>query len=170
LVGPWEMIAVWGKIADGPSQCLMIAENERLVSCYGGMIITPHATFDNCPKLDYLLVPGGMGTRTEVNNKRTAGFISDKARGCKAVLSVCTGSFLLHAAGLLKGKKATTHHLSKDRLRELGDVDVVDKRVVRDGNIWTSAGVSAGIDLALEFIEEVSGKDISKKVRDFVEY
>ena len=97
-------------------------------------------------------MPGGEGTRKEVDNQVLIDFIADQAKHCKAVLSVCTGSFLLHRAGLLSGKKATTHWNSLDRLRALGDVEVVEERIVNDGNIWSSAGVSSGIDLMLAFI------------------
>jgi transcriptional regulator GlxA family with amidase domain len=71
-------------------------------------------------------------------------FVSKQAKNCKAILSVCTGSFILHACGLLEGKKATTHWLSLEHLRKLKGVEVVEKRIVKDGSIWTSSGVSAG--------------------------
>ncbi len=116
------------------------------------------------------MVPGGQGTRTEVDNPILVGFISEQSKHCKAVSSVCTGSFLLHKAGLLSGKKATTHWNSLDRLRELGDTVVVEDRVVRDGHVWTSAGVSAGIDLALSLIADVAGEKTASKVQFAVEY
>ena len=112
LVGPWEMIAMWSKYAGGPQKYLMIAESEEPIRCSNGMIVTPHATFNNAPQLDYLLIPGGLGTRTQVKNERLTDFVARQAQTCKAVLSVCTGSFILHAAGLLTGKRATTSALS----------------------------------------------------------
>jgi transcriptional regulator GlxA family with amidase domain len=111
-----------------------------------------------------------MGTRKEVNNLVLEGFIATQSRKCKAVLSVCTGAFLLHKAGLLSGKKATTHWNSLDRLRSLGDVTVIEERFVRDGNIWTSAGVSAGIDLMLAFIADFAGDETAGKVQFAAEY
>ena len=170
LVGPWEMIAMWSKYAEGPQKYLMIAESEEPVRCSNGMIVTPHATFNNAPQLDYLLIPGGLGTRTQVKNERLTDFVARQAQTCKAVLSVCTGSFILHAAGLLTGKKATTHWLSLNDLRGLGNVEVVEERLVVDGNIWTSSGVSAGIDLALEFIKQEAGEETAGKVQSFAEY
>jgi len=86
------------------------------------------------------------------------------------VLSVCTGSFVLHAAGLLAGRRVTTHWASLDRLRALGDVNVVEERFVRDGKIWSSAGVSAGIDLTLAFIADVAGEEAAAKVQFASEY
>lgn len=169
LVGPWEMAAMWKQIADGPN-CIMIAETRQAVTCAKGMSVNPHHAFEDCPALDYLLVPGGQGTRTEMNNPRLLAFVAEQSRGCKAVLSVCTGSFLLHAAGLLKGKRATTHWGSLERLRAFGDVDVVEERWVRDGAIWSSAGVSAGIDLTLAFIAEMAGEDAAARVQFASEY
>jgi transcriptional regulator GlxA family with amidase domain len=134
------------------------------------MSINPHVAFSDCPPLDFLLVPGGQGTREQVNNEALIRFVAEQAKGCQAVLSVCTGSFILHRAGLLAGRRATTHWSSLSRLAELGGVEVVQERIVRDGNIWTAAGVSAGIDLALAFIESVAGETIAGKVQFGAEY
>jgi transcriptional regulator GlxA family with amidase domain len=154
LVGPWEMISMWSKHFSGPKNCLMIAENDDPVNCYNGMIVTPHTSFFTASSLDYLLVPGGIGTRKAVKNDALVNFVARRTENCKVILSVCTGSFILHSAGLLKSKKATTHFSMLDNLRNLDDVDVVEKRFVKDGKIWTSAGVSAGIDMALELIAQ----------------
>jgi len=170
LVGPWEIISVWSKHFSGPTNCLMIAEKDDPVKCFNGMVITPHISFANAPKLDYLLVPGGMGTRKEVENKSLIDFVANQAKNCKVVLSVCTGSFILFSAGLLKSKKATTHFTMLDKLRNLKDVEVVEKRFVKEGKVWTSAGVSAGIDMALELIAEEAGGETAGKVQLYAEY
>jgi transcriptional regulator GlxA family with amidase domain len=170
FIGPWEMLTMWQKIAGGPENCLIVAEKSGAIQCAKGLSINPHVTFENCPALDYLLVPGGQGTRREVSNEILVKWVAQQAAGCKAVLSVCTGAFVLHAAGLLGGKRATTHWRQLDRFRQLGDVHVVEERFVRDGNIWTSAGVSAGIDLMLAFIAETAGDDAAGKVQLASEY
>jgi transcriptional regulator GlxA family with amidase domain len=170
LVGPWEIINYWRRIAGEPEHCLMIAEKSGPVICNKGMSINPQVTFSDCPSLDYLLVPGGQGTRKEVDNEVLIHFLTTQARNCRAVLSVCTGAFILHRAGLLSGLRATTHWASLDRLRNLGEVTVIEERIVRDGRIWTSAGVSAGIDLALAFIAHISGEETAGKVQFGVEY
>ena len=170
LVGPWEMVAMWSQYADGPEKCMMIGETKEPVTCSNGMVIQPHLSFKDAPELDYLLIPGGFGTREQVDNQQLIGFVSEQAKSCKAILSVCTGSFILHACGLLNGKKATTHWLSLEQLRQLKDVEVVEKRIVKDGNIWTSSGVSAGIDLALAFIEHEAGEGTAGSVQSFAEY
>jgi transcriptional regulator GlxA family with amidase domain len=164
------MISLWGKSLQGPETCLMVAERREPVTCAKGMSLNPHVAFTDCPQLDYLLVPGGEGTRQQVNNEVLIRFVAGQAKGCQAVLSVCTGSFILHRAGLLSGRRATTHWSALSRLAELGNVQVCQERVVRDGNIWTAAGVSAGIDLALAFIESVAGEDVAGKVQFGAEY
>ncbi|MGF6347491.1 DJ-1/PfpI family protein [Variovorax sp. W2I14] len=170
FVGPWEMLTMWSKLAAGPENCLIVAEKTGPVVCAKGLSINPHVSFADCPPLDYLLVPGGMGTRREVDNPAMVQFLAKQAPGCKALLSVCTGAFVLHAAGLLSGKTATTHWGSLDRLRALGDVKVVEQRFVQDGNVWTSAGVSAGTDLMLAFIAHTAGEEAAARVQLQSEY
>lgn len=169
FVGPWEMLTMWQKVAGGP-ECLMVAQSLEPVVCAKGLSVNPHFNFAGCPELDILLVPGGMGTRREVANRELIEFISVQAKCCQSVLSVCTGSFLLYAAGLLNGRKATTHWASLDRLRSLEGVTVEEQRFVRDGKFWTSAGVSAGIDMTLAFIGETAGHEAAGKVQLQAEY
>lgn len=170
FAGPWELLRLWSQIAEGPGNCLIVAETTEPVTCANGLSINPHVAFADCPTLDYLLIPGGQGTRREVNNPALVGFVVNQSQHCKAVLSVCTGSFVLHAAGLLSGRKATTHWGSLDRLRALGDVEVVEQRYVRDGTVWSSAGVSAGMDMMLAFIVSEAGEQAAGKVQFGAEY
>jgi transcriptional regulator GlxA family with amidase domain len=170
FVGPWEMFTMWQQVAQGPQNCLIVAESLEPVRCAKGLSVNPHVSFDTCPALDVLLVPGGQGTRTEVSNPRMIDFVTRQAASCRAVLSVCTGSFVLHAAGLLKGRRTTTHWASLDRLRAKGDVIVVEERFTRDGPVWCSAGVSAGIDLALRVIESIAGTEAASTVQLAAEY
>lgn len=170
FVGPWEMLTMWSKHAGGPDSCLIVGQSLEPIICAKGLSINPHVSFADCPALDYLLVPGGQGTRQEVSNPVLIEFVANQARNCKGVLSVCTGSFVLHAAGLLSGRRATTHWGSLDRLRALGDVAVVEERFVRDGDVWSSAGVSAGTGLMLAFIASVAGEETAGKVQFGAEY
>jgi transcriptional regulator GlxA family with amidase domain len=170
FIGPWEIIGTWGKFFGGPATRLVIAEQRQPVVCANGLSVNPHTTFDECPQLDYLLVPGGHGSRREVDNPRFVEFIRRQAGGCKAVLSVCTGAFLLERAGLLAGKSATTHWGELPKLRRLSSIAVVEDRFVRNGNIWIGAGVSAGIDLTLAFIASEAGEDTAGDVQFFAEY
>jgi len=169
FVGPWEMATMWRQVADGPD-CLIVAEHAAPVVCAKGMSVNPHVTFADCPALDVLLVPGGQGTRAEVNNPVLVDFVASQARQARAVLSVCTGAFLLHAAGLLQGRRATTHWGALGRLRALAGVQVVEERFVQDGPVWTAAGVSSGIDLTLAYIAHAAGADAAGKVQFAAEY
>ena len=170
FVGPWEMLRGWSRFLAGPERCVIVAESLASVSCANGLSVNPDVSFGDCPDLDYLLVPGGMGTRKEVENAALVEFVARQGRQCQAVLSVCTGAFLLHRAGLLSGRRATTHWNSLDRLRALGDVTVVEERIVHDGQVWSSAGVSAGIDLMLAFIASVAGEEAAGKIQLGAEY
>ncbi|MBS1719581.1 MAG: DJ-1/PfpI family protein [Armatimonadetes bacterium] len=169
LVGPWEMLTMWKQVAGGP-ECLIVAEKVGPVTCAKGLTLLPHASFDDCPTLDLLVVPGGRGTRREVHNPAILDFIRQRAEGCQLALSVCTGAFLLQAAGLLDGKRATTHWESLDRLRALPGVEVLEERFTVDGKIWTSAGVSAGIDMTLAAIAHLAGDEVAGKVQLHAEY
>jgi transcriptional regulator GlxA family with amidase domain len=170
FIGPWEFLGMWRKFAGGPENCLIVAQETSPITCAKGLIVNPHVSFKQCPNLDFLLIPGGEGTRHEVGNQVLIDFISKQAKSCKAVLSVCTGSFLLHRAGLLSGKRATTHWNSLDDLRAIGDVTVVEERFIHDGNIWSAAGVSAGIDAMLAFIESFAGEETAGIVQFAAEY
>lgn len=168
--GPWEMFTMWRDVAAGPRECLIVAETREPVRCAKGLRVLPDVDFAGCPPLDALLVPGGRGTREQVGNAVLLDWLRTQAPGCEAVLSVCTGSFVLHAAGLLGGRRATTYWASLERLRALGDVNVVEERWVRDGQVWCSAGVSAGIDLALAFIAERAGDEVAGQVQLAAEF
>jgi transcriptional regulator GlxA family with amidase domain len=170
LVGPWEIFRMWSREPGGPSRCILVAEQPGLVTCSKGMRILADEVFESSPRLDYLVVPGGIGTRREVDNPVLIDFIAQRSTECKAVLSVCTGAFLLERAGLLAGKRATTHWRSIERLRQCSEVEVVQERFVRDGTIWTSAGVSAGIDMALAFVAGIASTDIAARVQLNAEY
>src|SRR5262249_11069852 len=170
LVGPWEIIRMWAREPGGPARCMVVAERAEPIVCAKGLKILPDCTFGDCPKLDYLLVPGGMGTRREVDNALVVEFIAHQAQNCRAVLSVCTGVFLLEKAGLLAGRRATTHWRSLARLRQCVDVTVVESRFVHDGLVWSSAGVSAGIDMALAFVAVEAGLEVAGRVQLNAEY
>lgn len=109
FIGPWEIIGHWSQHYQGPQQRLVISEKAGHVVSAKGLRVVSDYNFSQSPALDYLLIPGGQGTRTEVYNSQLIQYIQQQAKHCQQVLSVCTGSLLLQAADLLKGKKATTH-------------------------------------------------------------
>ena len=105
FVGPWEIIGMWSKKLQGPEECLTISQNGSIVTCAKGLKIVTDYSFENCPPLDYLLIPGGEGTRKEVENKELISFVQKQSGNCQQILSVCTSAFILQAAGLLKVKR-----------------------------------------------------------------
>ena len=154
----------------GQDELVPVSENGGLVQSAKGLKLHVDTDFKTCPQLDYLLVPGGQGTRTEVNNDSVIQFLKTQSALCKNILSVCTGSFLLHKADLLKGKQATTHWASLDRLRALNDITVAPERYLHEDNIWMSAGISAGMDMALAFLADTAGEQTAGDVQLQAEY
>ncbi|MBZ0163594.1 MAG: DJ-1/PfpI family protein [Notoacmeibacter sp.] len=168
LVGPWEMATMWNAYAGGP-ECLVVAQERGTVRCAKGLGIAADHDFSTCPSLDALVVPGGFAAFNEMRNENLVGFVRNNGGEGKNILSVCSGSFILLAAGLLENRRATSHWKVLGRLREAG-VSVVEERFVRDGNVWSSGGVSAGVDLMLHFIAETAGAEVACAVQHNAEY
>ena len=155
-----------------PFEVLLVAETPDLVTASGGMRVLPDVGFEDCPELDILVVPGGMGARREMANEVLLGFLQAQAGTAEIVASVCTGSLLLGKAGLLEGRRATTHWASLDLLRQLFPGIQVDAsaHVVDEGRILTSAGISAGIDLALRIVARCCGEEVARAAAHRMEY
>lgn len=169
MIGPWELATFWKTYAAGPD-CVTVSQAAEEMRCAKGLYTRAQHTYADIGQLDYLLIPGGFATFEEIKNPVTVDFIRQQAEGAKAVLSVCTGSFLLHVAGLLKGdvKVATNWKMIK-RLRDEG-VTVIEERYVHDGKIWSSAGVAAGMDMMLAFIAHEAGADAAWATQYQCEY
>jgi transcriptional regulator GlxA family with amidase domain len=171
FVGPWEVFTASGMVHEGRDRTVLIAQNAGPVRCHKGLRVVPDHTFTDHPDLDVVLVPGGMGTRTEVNNVTLLEWLGKVAASCTWVTSVCTGSLLLHAAGPARGKRVATHWGFEDALEKRGDITVVrDARWVRDGNVVTSQGVSAGIDMALWLIGQLDSPAHARTVQRYIQY
>lgn len=168
LIGPWEMAAMWRDYANGPD-CVVIAPEAGVLRCAKGLSVVAHHGFDDAPELHALLVPGGFAAFDLIKDPRALDYVRQAAAAADHVMSVCSGAFILLAAGLLEGKSATTHWKALPALHEAG-VDVVEQRYVRDGSIWTSGGVSAGIDLFLHFLAETQGPEVASLVQHNAEY
>lgn len=155
-----------------PFDVLLISEYARPVTAMGGMKVTPHHTFHDCPALDILVVSGGLGEREEHGNHLLLHFIRARAKEVKTLASVCTGAIILGKAGLLDNRKATTHWMSIGRMREmLPQVEVIeDVRYVEDGNVITSAGISSGIDMSLRIVAIYHGEDTARATAHELEY
>src|SRR5512137_1270372 len=137
-----------------PFNVFLVAETKNLIAAAGGMKIAPDYGLNDCPSLDILVVPGGWGTRREMNNGLLLSWIAERAKKVETLASVCTGSLLLGKAGLLEGKRATRHWRSLDWMSGLLPRTKVERGLhfVEDGNLLTSAGISAGIDMALKVV------------------
>jgi len=164
LTGPFEVFA---RAPD--TKVHLIWKNLELVVSDRGMAIQPTTTFDTCPALDIIFVPGGPGQINLMEDEEVLSFIRAQSKQAKLVTSVCTGSLVLGAAGLLEGYKATTHWASLDQLALLG-AEPVNERVVRDRNRITGAGVTSGIDFALSVVSEMFGSDIAQNIQLHMEY
>jgi transcriptional regulator GlxA family with amidase domain len=150
---------------------LLIAERPGAVRCGNGMRVLPDCTLDDHPPLDVLLVPGGHGTRREVSNPAITGWIRKVSATVAWTTGVCTGALLLHEAGPARGRKVATYYAFEDTLQARGDVTVIrDARYVVDGNLVTSQGVSAGIDMALWLVGRIHGRDHARAVRRHIQY
>lgn len=136
------------------------------------MRVIPDFTFKKCPKLDILVVPGGWGTRCQLQNEALINWIAQQGRQVETLAGVCTGSLLLGQAGLLDGRQATTHWRSLAWMRELFPAVTVreDSHVVEDGYTLTSAGISAGIDLALKVVARYYGEIVAQATARHMEY
>jgi len=155
-----------------PFDVWLVAENPEPVTTTGNMKVIPHYTFENCPALDILVVPGGWGTRKELKNLIMLDWLRARAAEVETLTSVCTGSMLLGFAGLLDGRHATTHWRSLDWMRDaFPEVKVeFEKHVVEDGRVVTSAGISAGIDMALRVVARYFGENIARATARHMEY
>jgi transcriptional regulator GlxA family with amidase domain len=155
-----------------PFEVVLVAERAELVTTTGGMSVLPHYAFGNCPRLDILIVPGGWGTRKELKNPIMLDWLRERAGETEILTSVCTGSMLLGTAGLLDGLHATTHWRSLDWMRESFPSVTVEynKHFVQDGCVFTSAGISAGIDMSLRIVAHCLGEKIARATARHMEY
>ncbi len=176
--GPFEVFSVTRlneeKRRDEPSpfNVFLVAERTEPVVTAGGMKVIPDCDFRHCPPLDILVVPGGWGTRREMSNEYLLAWIARCSQEVEILASVCTGALLLGRAGLLDGKRATTHWRCLDWMQELFQNTTVEKNlhVVEDGKLITSAGISAGIDMALIVVARYFGEEIARATARQMEY
>lgn len=177
LFPSFELLDVFGPLemfqhCAATSPAVLIAERPGAVANVFGTHVVAQYGIDDCPKLRCLVVPGGIGTRLEVNNDRLLRFIAERAREVEVMASVCTGAGLLARAGVLDGRRATTNKWSFSWVQSQGpDVQwVKEARWVQDGNVFTSSGVSAGIDMALAIIARLDSPQAAIKIALRTEY
>ena len=167
LVGPLEVFSVAERLVPGSYSPEIVAPGGRPFASNSGMLVTPHRSPAGCRgAIDTLVVAGGLGVHAAAGDEAFVRWVRGAARRSRRVTSVCTGAFLLARAGLLDGRRVTTHWASVNRLREHDPSLRVepDSIFVRDGDVWTSAGVTAGIDLALALVEDDLGPELALEV------
>lgn len=164
MTGPYE---VFTKFPD--SRVHLLWKTLDPVTAAGGMRLLPSTTFADCPQLDLVCVPGGAGMNPLLNDGEVLDFLRRQAAGARYITSVCTGSLVLGAAGLLRGRRATTHWMSLSMLAAFG-CEPVAERVVVDGNVITGGGVTAGIDFALTVAGELLGAEAAERIQLGIEY
>jgi transcriptional regulator GlxA family with amidase domain len=178
VAGPFEVFSVArlneNRRCEEPSpfKVILVSENTDQVTAVGGLIFIPDTTMHKCPDLDLLIVPGGWGTRKQISNKAVLRWIADRAVKARLTASVCTGSSLLGKAGLLDGREATTHWRAFDFLRESAPMVKIRENVrfTTTEPIYTSAGISSGIDLALRIVSHFFGTEVGKATARHMEY
>ena len=164
LTGPYEVLA---RLPG--AETLLLWKTLDPVRSEHGMTILPMATFKSCPPLDLVFVPGGGGINPLLEDAEVLAFLRRAAAEARYVVGVCTGSLVLGAAGLLRGRRAATHWTSHDLLRSFG-AEPVAERVVVDGNLFTGGGVTAGIDVALTVAAEIAGRAAAEAIQLGIEY
>lgn len=171
--GPYEVFSIANRFGAATLfYVFTVAENSGLVMTHNGLSVNPHYRLTDCPRPDIILIPGGRGTRTEMNNAPLVQWIRHIATNAELVLSVCTGSLLLAKAGLLDGLETTTHHGALELLRDTAPTATVrsDRRYIDNGRIICSAGISAGIDMSLYVVAKLHGDDVATKTAKQMEY
>jgi transcriptional regulator GlxA family with amidase domain len=155
-----------------PFKVVVVGEHEGVVEATGGLRVIPDCTLETCPPLDILVIPGGWGIREEIHNEPVVAWIAQRGREVETLTSVCTGAMLLGQAGLLDGRRATTHWAALDWMRQSFPAVTVEEalRVVEDGWVITSAGISAGIDMALRVVGRYYGEMIARATARRMEY
>jgi transcriptional regulator GlxA family with amidase domain len=164
LVGPYEVISRWPD-----AEVHFVASSPEPVRADRGLTVIPTDTPEAMPQPDLIVVPGSQNPVPVLSDEVLIGWLRDAAPGCQWTASVCTGAGLYAAAGLLEGKKTTTHWGFRDNLRAMG-VEVVEDRVVWQGNHISGAGVSAGIDMALALTDRVHGRELAESLQLLIEY
>ncbi|HEY1932771.1 MAG TPA: DJ-1/PfpI family protein [Acetobacteraceae bacterium] len=164
LTGPYEVFA---KVPG--AEVLLLWKTLQPVEAESGLRMLPHATLRDCPPLDVLCVPGGPGVSALMEDAEVLDWLRAQGRAARYVTSVCTGALVLGAAGLLRGKRATSHWASRDLLAAFGAIPTPG-RVVRDGNVFSGGGVTAGIDFALTLVAEIVSPAAAQEIQLQIEY
>ncbi|MGI8923237.1 MAG: DJ-1/PfpI family protein [Fimbriimonadales bacterium] len=165
FVGPWEVLACTSKVSPPGCRVFSVAESTEPIEAANGLLVVPHFDLTEAPRMDLLIVPGGPGVAAVIECRPLTEFVRKSAAHAQITASVCTGAFILERAGLLRGRRATTHASALGRLGDCPGVTAVSQRWVDEGEIVTSAGVSAGIDMAIHLVARLFDRATGEAVR-----
>ena len=172
-IGPWEVLSWWTqKHPEDGYDVFCLSKDGGLVRCAKGLVVQANYSYATTPPLEVLIYPGGMGTRAHLQDAAQLDWVRTQRENTALLTSVCTGSLVYAAAGLLTGRPATTHWGSLDLLAQIDPTIEVrtEERFIDDGNVITAAGVSAGIDMALHLVARLAGADRAREVRRGIQY
>lgn len=174
FAGPWEVLSYWARSVAAPgNDVVLVGPSTDPVTCAKGLRVVPDTTLEDVGALDAFVMPGGRGTRALLAEDEPLHVaLRSLHRSGTLMTSVCTGALVYAAAGMLRGRPATTHHENVDELAALdGSIDIRKAdRFVDDGDIITAAGVSAGIDMALHLVTRLDSVDAARRVRSGIQY
>ncbi|MDA1867620.1 DJ-1/PfpI family protein [Bacillus cereus] len=173
FAGPFEVFSVTEVNEEKPFTVYTVSENGEMITARNGLKVQPDYSIENLPPVDILIIPGGLGAREyEIKNEIVIKWIGQQMKEVKLMTSVCTGALLLAKAGLLAGLKATTHWASIEKFQnEFQNVEVIENvKFVDEGHIITSAGISAGINMAFHIVKNLLGMHVAEDTAKRMEY
>lgn len=173
FAGPFEVFSVTSELNNfEPFNVFTVSESLKPISAVNGLSVNPKYDFDNCPAIDILIIAGGSGTRRLMDNKDFLDWINKAFHQSEYTLSICSGSRLLGVLGLLEGKPYCTHHEVYDHMKGIvpSGNPQQQQRFVNAGKIYTSGGISAGIDLSFHIVEKLLGEDVALRTAKYMEY
>ena len=173
FAGPYEVFSTTSELNDHKVfKVFTISEDGGAIKSVNGLIVIPDYSFDNHPKIDILIIPGGEGTKNEIKKKKVMEWVNKTQGSAEIMATVCSGARIPAVLGLLDGLDATTHHSVIDDVKKLAPNVIIDhtKRFIDNGKIMTSGGISAGIDLSLHIVKKLCGEETANKTMEYMEY
>lgn len=173
FAGPYEVFSTTSELNDNKAfKVFTVSEDGGAIKSVNGLIVIPDYSFDNHPKIDILIIPGGEGTKNEIKKKKVMEWVNKTQGSAEIMATVCSGARIPAVLGLLDGLEATTHQSVIDDVKKLAPNVTIDhtKRFIDNGKIMTSGGISAGIDLSLHIVKKLCGEDTAQKTMEYMEY
>ena len=173
FAGPYEVFSTTSELNDHKAfKVFTVSEDGGAIKSVNGLIVIPDYSFDNHPKIDILIIPGGEGTKNEIKKKKVMEWVNKTQGSAEIMATVCSGARIPAVLGLLDGLEATTHHSVIEDVKKLAPKVTIDhtKRFIDNGKIMTSGGISAGIDLSLHIVKKLCGEETANKTMEYMEY